>query len=276
MTLPLQHAHRGLSRPTRVACDLAGYALGGLLGAVAGVRRAKAVHPMGAVHRAELVTWGDPGPAAGGALFKGAREYAAVVRFSRSLGLPRPLPDLLGMAVRVLDAYGAGAHQDFLMVTSVNAPVLHHLFVPASDVQLRPYSSSLPYTAGGRRFIVGALPVSGSPRPDGSDELDRLAKAAATGRLSFHLAVARAMGRFHPVAGLRVGSRLPNGADALRFNPFNTGGGLEPTGALNRLRDYAYPMSQRAWASTGPGGAQEVAEREVSQMTAPEGSTAQR
>lgn len=270
MALSLQHAHRGLSRPARAAYDVAGYAVGGLLGAAAALRRAKAVHPKGAVHRAELVTSGDPGPAAGGALFAEAREHTAVVRFSRSLGLPRPLPDLLGMAVRVLDAYGRGAHQDFLMVTSVDAPVLHHLFVPASDVQLRPYSTSLPYTAGGKRFIVGALPVPGSPRPDGSDELDRLDRAAATGRLSFDLAVAPVMGRFQPVAQLRVGARLADRADALRFDPFNTGGGLELAGALNRLRDYAYPMSQRAWAATGPDGAQEAAEREVSRVTAPE------
>lgn len=275
MPLPLEHAHRGLSRPGRAAYDVVGYAVGGVLGAVAGLRRAKAVHPMGAVHRAELVTTGDAGPA-GGELFRAAGEHAAVVRFSRSLGLPRPLPDLLGMSVRVLDAYGAGAHQDFLMVTSVDAPVLHHLFVPSSDVQLRPYSSSLPYVAEGRRFIVGALPVPGSPRPDGSDELERLARAAGTGRLSFRLAVAAPLGRFHPVADLRIGARLPDGADALRFNPFNTGGGLELTGPLNRLRDYAYPMSQRAWATAGPDGAQEAAEREVGLMASPERAPAAR
>ena len=269
MALPLQHAHRGLSRPARLASDVAGYAVGGVLGAVAALRRAKAVHPMGAMHRAELVTTGNPGPAAGGSLFESAGEHSAVVRFSRSLGLPRPLPDLLGMSLRVLDAYGPGVHQDFLMVTSVDAPVLHHIFVPASDVWLRPYSSSLPYTAGGRRFIVGAVPRSGSPRPAGSDELDRLAKAAATGRLAFDLAVATPMGRFHPVGELRVGAPLAEGADALRFNPFNTGGGIEPVGVLNRLRDYAYPMSQRAWASTGPDGAQQAAEVEVERAGEP-------
>jgi hypothetical protein len=180
-------------------------------------------------------------------LFGTAGRRPALVRFSRSLGLPRPLPDLLGMSVRVPDAYGTGRHQDFLMVTSVDAPVMHHLFVPARDVQQRPYSSSLPYRAGAETFLVGALARPESPRFQGGDELERLAAAAATGALVFDLAVAGVWGRFRPVAELRVEDPLPPEADALRFNPWNTGGGLEPAGPLNRLRDYAYPLSQRAW-----------------------------
>jgi hypothetical protein len=164
------------------------------------------------------------------------------------------------MSVRVPDAYGTGRHQDFLMVTSVDAPVLHHLFVPAGDVQQRLYSSSLPYRAGDRTLLVGALPRPGSPRPEGGDELDRLAAAAATGDLVFDLAVSEVWGRFHPVAELRVGKPLPSEADALLFNPWNTGGGLELTGFLNRLRDVAYPLSQRAWARAGRAGDQAAAE----------------
>src|SRR5215212_6219229 len=90
-------------------------------------------------------------------LLRRPAEHDAVVRLSRSLGMPRPLPDLLGLSLRVLDAYGPGRHQDLLMVTSVDAAVLHHVFVPAGDVQQRPYSSSLPYRVGEETFIVGAL-----------------------------------------------------------------------------------------------------------------------
>jgi hypothetical protein len=46
-----------------------------------------------------------------------------------------------------------------------------------------------------------------------------------------------------------VGERLPEALDAMRFNPFNCGGGLWPIGVLNRLRDYAYPLSQRSWTA---------------------------
>jgi hypothetical protein len=156
-----------------------------VLALVAAVRRGKAVHPHGEVYAARLVVTGVPAAPAAARLLATAGEHAALVRFSRSLGLPRPLPDLLGMSIRVLDAYGRGRHQDFLLVSSIDRPVLHHLFVPASDVQQRPYSSSLPFRGGGQRFILGALPHAESPRPAGRTELERARAAAATGRLSF-------------------------------------------------------------------------------------------
>jgi hypothetical protein len=95
------------------------------------------------------------------------------------------------------------------------------------------------------------VPDPASARPSGGDEFDRLAAAAAGGRLVFGLAVAPVNGRFRRVGTLHVGERLPDSLDALRFSPFNCGGGLEPVGLLNRLRDYAYPLSQRAWARRG-------------------------
>lgn len=244
-----EHARAGLGRSGAWAVAVAGRGLAGALAALAWARRGKPVHPHGAVHRARLVVEGGPDAPAGSRLLATPAEHAALVRFSRSLGLPRPLPDLLGMSLRVLDAYGEGRHQDLLLVTSVDLPVLHHLFVPASDVQQRVYSSSLPYRAGAETFLVGAVPDPLSPRPSGDDELDRLARAAATGRLRFGLATAPVGGRFRRIANLHVGERLPDELDALPFNPFNCGGGMRPVGLLNRLRDYAYPLSQRAWTA---------------------------
>ena len=242
-----ENARLGLRAPHRLAVDAAGFAIGGVLAGVAALRRGKAVHPHGAVYAADLVVERQRGELGGTKLFGSAATHPALVRFSRSLGLPRPLPDLLGMSVRVLNVYGAELHQDFLMVTSVDVPVLHHVFVPAGHVQQRPYSSSLRYRTGDRTFLAGALPRADSPRFEDGNELERLAAAAATGQLVFDLAVAEVWGRFRPVAELRVGNPLPPEADALRFNPWNTGGGLELTGFLNRLRDIAYPLSQRAW-----------------------------
>jgi hypothetical protein len=214
------------------------------------VRRGKAVHPHGVVHAARLtVPGGGPAPPAA-RLLREPGEHAAIVRFSRSLGLPRPVPDLLGMSIRLPDAYGNGRHQDFLLVTSADVPVLHHGFLPATEVWQRPYTSSLPYRAGDRTFIVGALPQPPPHRPPGDTELDRLGAAAASGDLRFELAVAAPLGRFEPVAELHVRERLDPALDAVRFDPWNCGGGLEPSGFLNRLRDYAYPLSQAAWRIT--------------------------
>lgn len=247
----------------RWAAAVAGIPVGAVLALLAAARRGKAVHPHGDVYAARLVVGGVPTAPAEALLLATAGEHQALVRFSRSLGLPRPLPDLLGMSIRVLDAYGRGLHQDFLLVSSVDRPVLHHLFVPASDAQQRPYSSSLPYRAGAQRFIVGALPHPDSPRPAGETELERVRSAAATGRLRFQLAVAAPMGRFAPVADLHVEEPLPSAADALRFTPLKAGGGLEPVGVLNEMRRYAYPMSQWTWGRTLRDGArlQREAER---------------
>src|SRR4051794_23598578 len=242
--------------PIGIASDVAGWAVSGVLAAVAAARRGKAVHPHGAVHRAILRVPGDPAAPRAARLLSEPGDHEAIVRFSRSVGLPRPLPDLLGMSIRVPDAYGAGAHQDLLLVTSIDLPLAHHVFVPAADVQARVYSSSLPFRAGDERFLVGALPRRSSPRPDGRDELDRLARAAATGRLRFDLAVAPLEGRFRRVGELHVGERLGPELDALRFNPFNPGGGMRPSGVFNRWRVAAYPLSQAAWRRTERNGAE--------------------
>lgn len=207
-----------------------GLVVGGVLAAVAAGRRAKAVHPRGTVREATLEISGAARAPAASALLSRPANHRALVRFSRSIGLPHPLPDLLGMAIRVLDAYGLGEHQDFLLITSVDAPVLHHLFVPAAHIRQRPYTSALPYASGDERLLIGAVPA-------GED---------------FDLAVADLSGRFVPVGRLRLGAELPAGANALRFNVReNTGGGLEPTGVINRMRDLAYPMSQWAWNRAG-------------------------
>jgi hypothetical protein len=66
------------------------------------------------------------------------------------------------------------------------------------------------------------------------------------------------------VGTLHVEERLPQSIDALRFSPFHCGGGLAPVGVLNRLRDYAYPLSQAAWARRGDGArAQRVADAQL-------------
>ena len=263
-------ARHGLRRPARLAVDAAGYGLGALLGGVAGGRGGKAVHPIGVVYGARLVVDGSPDAPQRSTLLSRPGEHRALVRFSRSIGVPRPVPDLLGFSLRVIDAYGPARHQDVMMVTSVDLPVLHRLFVPATDVQQRVYSSSLPFRAGEGKFLIGVVPDATSPRPSGGDEFDRLARAAATGRLVFGLAVAPLGGRFRRVGRLHIGERLPQSLDALRFNPFNSAGGLEPVGLLNRLRDYAYPLSQAAWGRRGGGDvAQLDADEELRRIAPP-------
>ena len=150
-------------------------------------------------------------------------SYAAVARISRGVGLPEPIPDTIGLAVRISDAHGPGRHQDFLMNTSLDAPVLHHLILP----QLLPgqsYSSVLAYRIGDDLRLVGALP---------------------RGRGAFDLALAPVAGRFAAVARLSPDEQLTGEAsEALRFNPWNTGGGIRPVGPFQGWRRSAYAGSQ--------------------------------
>jgi hypothetical protein len=231
-----------------------------VLGALARLRGGKSVHPHGVVYAARLEIEGTDAAPPESALLSEPREWQALVRFSRSVGLPRPAPDLLGVSIRIVGGHGEGHHQDLMLVSSFDLPVLHHIFVPAGDVQRRPYSSSLPYRAGGRSFLVGLLPDPRSPRPDGEDEFVRLERAAGTGDLRFQLAVAAPMGRFERVGVLKIGEKMPDILDALRFNPFNAGPGLRPSGRLNEWRRRAYRESQQGWGQGERAAAQRQAD----------------
>ena len=210
------------------------------------VRGAKVFHPRGLAFTGTVVVDGDPDAPASPWL-RTPGTYRAVARFSRGAGLPAPLPDLLGLAVRVLDAHGPGRPQDLLLITSVDQPVLHHLFVPAFDAQARPYSSATPYRIGGTSWLMGALPRADSPRAEGGSMEERLRASVAAGGVALDLAAARVGGRFQRFGELRVEQEVPGGGDHLRFNLFNTGGGLEPVTWINRIRRRTYQQSQEGW-----------------------------
>src|SRR4051794_1543537 len=160
MARPGESARRGLGPGARLAMDAAGYGFGAVFAGLAAARQAKGLHPRGPAFAARLTVDGASwAPTA--ALLTRPAEWPAIVRFSRALGLPRPLPDLLGAALRVPDAYGPGRHQDVLMTSSIDRPVLNRIFVPARGIAARPYSSALPYRAGGETFVFGFVPEGG-------------------------------------------------------------------------------------------------------------------
>jgi hypothetical protein len=214
--------------------------VGAAFARLAVLRRARALHPHGLSYHARVII--DDAPAAPRLCPPG--EYPGEVRFSRALGLPRRRPDLLGVGLRI---HGPGGPQDVLVTSCGRRPRLRRIFLPATDFQQRPYSSALPYAAGGARFVLYVLPDPASPRPSGRADLARLAAAAATGQLAFRLAAAAPGGPLHMLGTVRVGAPLPDDS-AIRLNPYT--GALEPVGLVNRLRRRAYPMSQAAWTRT--------------------------
>lgn len=209
-------------------------------------RGKRAFHPHGLVFEAEFTPWARSAPS-GAELLDGGRRRL-LVRCSRALGIPEPAPDILGFAMRFPDAYGPGRHQDILCVTSWDAPPLHHALVPATGFFERPYSSLLAFDVGREVRLFGVLPTGSAP-PLGP-RLEEIAAAARDGTATFDLALAPLTGRFEGAGTIRLGEQLPPAdAERLRFNPWNTGGGIRPTGPLMGLRDPAYRGSQRGAAT---------------------------
>jgi hypothetical protein len=163
------------------------------------------------------------------ALLSERRTYGGAARLSRAVGIPPPLPDLLGLAFRI---EVEGGPQDFLLVSSARAPALRHLLLPTrAGFSSNTYSSILPYQIDGELRLVGAEPL---------------------GPLEYELSVAPLGGAWEPFGRLRIRAALdPETTESLRFNPWNTVAGLEPVGPLNGLRRSSYEGSQRGRSAAG-------------------------
>jgi hypothetical protein len=168
-------------------------------------------------------------------------RHPVIARVSRGVGLPEGMGDFFGVAVRLVDAYGPGRHQDLLINSSSGLPILHHLFLPAPRWFSQSYSTCLPYRAGANRFVIGLLPPS---RRGPGPPLAAMREAIDEG-VSFGIALSSSLGRWTRLGTLRLSQALPPDAGDVDFDPWNTGGGLVPATWLNRIRREAYRQSRR-------------------------------
>jgi hypothetical protein len=234
------------------AAAAAGPALAVGFYALAALRRKRALHPTGIGYQGWLRVPNERLPRPGVALFQPGATHPALLRFSRGAGLPEPLPDALGVAIKLPDAHGRGVDQDLLLTSSIDRPLLRRLLFPARSFVRGAFSTALPYDLGGERVVLLLVPVHTS---DGrfafgvghravGGALAELRAASADG-LWFELRIARSLGRSQPLATVTVGPPLAaDQTEALRFNPWTTGPGIRPSGWLNLLRDAAYRASQ--------------------------------
>ena len=191
-------------------------AVSAVIRAASKVRGERVLHPRGTTLSGRLTVPG--GTRYGAPLLDEPGTHDVLVRLSRAAGLPSPLPDVLGVAVRVLDCYGPGRHQDWLVDSTASLPLLRRLPIPL----LRPgmYGSLLPYDIGGTRHLLGARWV-------GED---------------LALLVGTAHGPWSEVGRVTLGEPVEDGR-RIRFDPWTTGGGISPTGVLQQLRRGAYAAS---------------------------------
>ncbi|RBY97366.1 phosphodiesterase [Blastococcus sp. TF02-8] len=217
--------------------ELAGKVVAVPLGAVARYRRGRAMHPRGAVFDAVLERTGAS-PATGVPWLDEARTDRVVVRLSRGAGLPTPLPDVLGLAIR-LDRDG-DRPIDILLSSTGQGSWSRLVPVPRVDAD-GVYGSIMAYRSAAGALRVAALPV-GSRVP--SDPVP-VSAAAARGALDFTLAVAAGREPWRPFARLRsTGAREPLDV-AIRFDAVrNPPPGLHPDGPMARFREPAYATAR--------------------------------
>jgi hypothetical protein len=234
------------------AAAAAGPALAAGFYTLAVLRRGRSLHLTGIGFQGWLRVPKESPPRPGVPPFQPGGTHPALLRFSRGAGLPEPLPDALGVAIKVPDAHGPGADQDLLLTSSTDRPLLRRLLFPARSFVHGAFSTALPYDLGSERVVLLLVPAltsagrsagEASHRPVGA--LAELRAIAANG-LEFQLRTARSFGRSQLLATVTVGESLSaEQTEGLRFNPWTTGPDIRPSGWLNLLRDAAYRASQR-------------------------------
>jgi hypothetical protein len=219
-----------------------------LFAQVSRLRRARSLHPKGAAFAGTLHVAGLR-EATGSPFLDHAAEYRALVRFSRGAGLPEPLPDVLGIAIRAQDADGPGRHRDLLFSSAAAPPILRRLLTPAVRFGRRTCTTILPYrTPQGLLLLAAAMedgPALGGLR------------AAAGPPPAVHLLAAPPRGPWRQF-GTFVSAHPLDDRDgaALAFDPWHAGPDLQPAGFLNALRRPAYAGSRDGRAGRGAEGAE--------------------
>ncbi|MGY1708456.1 hypothetical protein ACI8AC_02990 [Geodermatophilus sp. SYSU D00758] len=186
------------------------------------LRGARVVHPRGRAHTGVVVT--DGGGSWGARVLDEAGRHEVVVRVSRAVGLPEPLPDVVGLAIRFDGQGGDGGPLDVLVTTAGSPPGLRHVFLP--EPLGRTFSAVLPHRTGsGRLVVLGA-------------------RRDATGA-GWDLLAAPVAGRWRRWGGLTLGAALPDpDAEGLRFRPTVGADDLQPVALFRAVRARSYRESQ--------------------------------
>jgi hypothetical protein len=190
--------------------------------AASALRGERVIHAKGHAFSGQLTLLADAS-ALDVPLTRGPRERPVLVRFSRGAGLPDALPDVLGIAIRVPDADGAGRPQDLMLSTGGGSPLLRRMLVPRWDYRTSTYTSLVSYEVGGRDLVVAAL-------PEGDD---------------FLLATAEGGSAWMPFGRLSVDEALPDEQSRqLSFSVTNDAGGFRIGGRWRAARAGAYAAAR--------------------------------
>lgn len=207
------------------ALDVLARTAGGLLSsgvvALGSVRqRTKPLHPDGVLRRATVTRNGSP-TRTGVPWLDLAGTDAALVRLSRGVGLPSPLPDVHGLALR-LERDGNPA--DVLFADTGVGPLTRYLLIPRRSATSHTLTTLLPYRSPRGPMLLAA-------RPESEHRFELLRASAIGGWTSF--------------GSIDLGE--PLGDDTrISFDPvLNVLPGLEQYDWVKRLREPAYWSARR-------------------------------
>lgn len=213
-----------LHSAARAASSAGGQLLRAATGIMTVRTSAKPLHPRGSVVRGTLRRFGAA-QQSGSPWLDGTGDDDVLVRQSRAVGLPAPLPDFFGLAVRV--PLAAGNHGDLLFATTGLGRLTRYALTPAGTAYRRPMTTLLPYRA-----------------PEGAVLLSAVHRDERT----IDLAWALGSGTWHPFAELVLHEDPVGGADEpVSFEPvLNVLPGLETYDWVRRLREPAYANARRS------------------------------
>lgn len=204
-----------------------GGALGGVLGAAFGgaaaVRRTKPLHPRGQVGDGVLtVSAAQPGYDV--PLFAERGRHPCQVRWSRSVGLPSPLPDVEGLAVRF-----EHPRADLLFAATGTGRLTRFVFAPRPPGRHGAQTTLLPVATAAGPLLLRVTPHAGPDHPP----------------RRYDLAVGAPSGAWTPVGGLEVGEWRAD--EPTRFDPVQHPlPGTWQYPAVRRMREPAYALARRA------------------------------
>lgn len=213
-----------LDSAARTASYAGGQLLRAATGMIAARPAAKPLHPRGSVVHGTLHRWGSE--VRTGALWLDQSGHDRVlVRQSRALGLPSPVPDIYGLAIRVPSA--GGRRGDLLFASTGLGRITRFTLTAATSPHRRPMTTLLPYrTPAGAVVLSAVFPAEGK----------------------IELAWAIGSGAWNPFAVLWLDTDPGDEADVLvSFDPVrNALPGLETHEWIRRLREPSYATARRS------------------------------
>jgi hypothetical protein len=246
MTHLLQdHPTSGGSGPRDVApvvSEAAGHAFAGLFRILKVARPGRPIHPKGVGLAGELTRTGNSGGPSGLDWLDAPGTDSVVARFSRSVGLPSQLPDVLGLALRITPSSGGargtasdGGTADVLFSSTGWQLPGRFLLQPKLDASTATLTTLMPYRGRNGPVLLGLRTISLPGR------------SVTSGRWVLGLYWAKPAGPWQQCGELRL-QAAPEPADTpLRFNPLeNQPPGAQAYAWTRRLRERSYQTAQQA------------------------------